>query len=176
MDRSGASTSSDFLVFLASQVKANDKGFLSRDITVRDLIEGLAHNHHVFPRDYLKTRLGLPRSRYNQIANYVVIQSEINIALGNTPPATYFQELWRQCESGTPQYGGIVDADQLRANYAQHCIPHEMFPDSGEPAKPPPTSGLADGERQRLIEEYDEFLQKRRKLMAAKMRDYYQSL
>ena len=53
MDTSVAS-SSYFNVFLASQVKANDKGFLSRDLSVRDLLEGQRDIHHVFPRKYCR--------------------------------------------------------------------------------------------------------------------------
>ena len=97
MDTSVAS-SPYFNVFLASQVKGNDKGFLSTDHTVQTLLEGTSHVHHVFPRNHLK-RHGLARSRYNQIANYVVMQGEINIAIGD-PPAEYFGALWRQCENG----------------------------------------------------------------------------
>lgn len=97
MDTSVAS-SPYYNVFLASQVKANDKGFLSSDICVRDLLEGQAHIHHIFPKNYLK-REGLQRGRYNQIANYVVIQGEINIAIGDTEPAVYFEKLWEQCKT-----------------------------------------------------------------------------
>ena len=60
MDTSVAS-SPYFNVFLASQVKANDKGFISSDHTVQTLLEGASHVHHVFPRNYLKNH-GLPRS------------------------------------------------------------------------------------------------------------------
>ena len=155
MDTSVAS-SPYFNVFLASQVKANDKGFLSSDITVLNLLEGLSHVHHVFPSSYLKNK-GLPRGRYNQIANYVVMQSEINIAIGNKPPATYFAALWEQCENGTPKYGGITDADKLRTNLAAHCIPQGT-------------------DEEKSVQDYNEFLRKRRKLMAAKIRDYYQTL
>lgn len=145
-----------FNVFLASQVKANNKGFLSRDHTVQNLLEGLSHIHHVFPRGYLKKN-GLSRNRYNQIANYVVMQSEINIAIGDDPPATYFQALWKQCESGKPQYvGSITAADQLRANLAAHCIPQGM--------------------EEAGVHDYNKFLQERRALMAAKIRDYYRAL
>ena len=154
MDTSVAS-SPYFNVFLASQAKANDKGFLSRDHTVQNLLEGLSHIHHVFPRAYLKKN-GLSRNRYNQIANYVVMQSEINIAVGDDPPATYFQALWKQCENGKPQYGGITDADQLRVNLVAHCIPQGMD--------------------QAGVRDYDKFLQQRRVLMAAKIRDYYRAL
>ena len=154
MDTSVAS-SPYFNVFLASQVKANDKGFLSKDLTVQTLLEGASHVHHVFPSNYLK-KYRLPRSRYNQIANYVVMQSEINIAIGDDPPAVYFGELLRQCETGVPRYGGITDADDLRANLRSHCIPQGM--DAAE------------------IDDYDDFLKERRLLMSGKIRDYYKSL
>ena len=144
-----------FNVFLACQVKANDKGFLSRDHTVQNLLEGLSHIHHVFPRSYLKSK-GLSRNRYNQIGNYVVMQSEINIAIGNDPPAAYFQALRKQCDNGELLYGGITDSTQLCANLAMHCVPPGM-----------------DEIR---VEDYDWFLQQRRILMASKIRDYYTSL
>ena len=154
MDTSVAS-SPYFNVFLASQVKANDKGFLSSDHTVQTLLEGASHVHHVFPRNYLRKH-SLSRSRYNQIANYVVMQGEINIAIGDDPPAAYFGALWRQCENGEARYGGITDADVLRENLAAHCIPEGM--DEAE------------------VRDYAGFLQQRRLLMAAKIRDYYRSL
>lgn len=154
MDTSVAS-SPYFNVFVASQVKSNDNGFLSRDHTVQNLIEGLSHIHHVFPRNYLKKN-GLPRSRYNQIANYVVMQSETNIAIGDKAPDDYFSEIRQQCENGKAYYGGITDLDQLRGNLVAHCIPNGM--------------------EKVGVENYDEFLRERRILMAAKIRDYYHAL
>ena len=154
MDTSVAS-SPYFNVFLASQVKENDKGFLSRDISVPNLLQGQGHVHHIFPSSFLKEK-GLQRNRYNQIANYVVMQSEINIAIGNKPPATYFSELSEQCKTGVTQYGGITDSGQLRSNLEAHCIPTGMDRVS--------------------VEDYDAFLQKRRHLMAAKIRGYYHAL
>ena len=154
MDTSVAS-SPYFNVFLASQVRANDKGFLSNGHTVQTLLEGAAHVHHVFPRNYLK-RNGLTRGRYNQIANYVVMQAEINIAIADSPPAAYFAALRHQCENGEPRYGTIADADELRGNLAAHCIP--------------------DGMEDAQVGGYDGFLDRRRRLMAAKIRDYYRSL
>ena len=154
MDTSVAS-SPYFNVFLASQVRGNDKGFLSRDLTVRDLLEGQWHIHHVFPRSYLQKH-GFQRGRYNQIANYVMMQSEINIAIGALPPEKYFSELWEQCRNGATHYGGITDADQLQENLAAHCIPEGMNAAS--------------------VEGYDTFLQGRRELMATKIRAYYKTL
>ena len=154
MDTSVAS-SPYFNVFLASQVKANDKGFLSDGHTVQTLLEGASHVHHVFPRNYLKKH-GLARNRYNQIANYVVMQGEINIAIRDDPPAAYFGALQRQCENGEAKYGGITDAEDLRANLVAHCIPE----------------GMNEAE----VSDYDGFLRQRRLLMAGKIRDYYKTL
>ncbi len=39
-----------FRVFQAAQVKMNDRGFLSRDISVRELVEIKSDVHHIFPR------------------------------------------------------------------------------------------------------------------------------
>ena len=154
MDTSVAS-SPYFNVFLASQVKAHDMGFLSNAHTVQTLLEGASHKHHVFPRNYLKKN-GLSRNRYNQIANYVVMQGEINIALGDDPPSVYFEAIQRQCKNGELRYGGIKDSDELHANLDIHCIPPDTV-----------NSEIGD---------YDEFLQARRLLMAEKIHKYYQSL
>jgi len=107
-----------FLAYQAAQVKLGDKGFLSRDITAQDLLLNRADVHHVYPRKYLKAQ-GLSRGRYNQIANFVLAQSEINIAIGDKAPEKYFGELVEQCageekvrwnyKSGRPQ-GQSADA------------------------------------------------------------------
>jgi hypothetical protein len=144
-----------FRVFQAAQVKLNDKGFLSRDITVQDLIKNKSDVHHIFPRNYLK-KYGMTRSQYNQIANYAVAQSEINIAIGDRPPSEYFPQLLEQCSGGPKRYGGITDSDSLYTNLQMHCIP--------------------DGVDVMTAADYDRFLQKRRELMAAKLKTYFEIL
>ncbi|GAB4272847.1 MAG: DUF262 domain-containing protein [Candidatus Promineifilaceae bacterium] len=148
-------TNPSFKVFLAAQVKMQDKGFLSRDITVHDLIVHKGDYHHIFPRDYLKKQ-GLTRGRYNQVANYVMTQSEINIAIGNKPPAQYFREIYDQCNGGGLKYGGITRKDELLANFEMNCIPTEP--------------------ELLTFENYDAFLERRRMLMAQKLKTYYFSL
>jgi len=150
-----SSTSPYFLVFKAAQVKLNDKGFLSRDITVQDLILNQSDVHHLFPRNHLKMK-GLNRGRYNQIANYAITQSEINIAICDKSPSIYFKELSNQCQGGKKKYGGITSLAELKSNLAEHCIPESVF---GE-----------------LAEDYDHFLEERRKLMAARIRFYFDKL
>lgn len=154
MDTSVAS-SPYFRVFQAAQVKQNDTGFLSRDITVRELIEVKSDVHHVFPRDYLKKR-GLPRGQYNQIANYVVAQSEINIGIGNREPAQYFTQIIEQCAGGPKRYGNITNLDELRENLRRNSIPDRMD-----------VMTAAD---------YPAFLAERRRLMAQKIKVYFGAL
>ena len=149
------STSPYFLAYQAAQAKLGDQGFLSRDISVRDLLMFRSDRHHVYPRKYLKAK-GLTRGRYNQIANLAVAQSEINIAIGGKPPHQYFHELSDQCNGGKRKYGGITCDDEMRANLHRHCIPDSML----------------DGE----ISSYDDFLHERRKLMASRIKAWFETL
>lgn len=152
---SSSSTTPAFLVFKAAQAKLGDLGFLSRDITVRDLLLNRSDVHHVFPRDYLKKQ-GLTASRYNQVANFVIAQSEINIAIGNTAPEVYFAELAEQCSGGARKYGGITDMEEMRQNLESNCLPMDLL----------------DGR----VPTFDDFLEERRHLMAAKIRQFFETL
>jgi hypothetical protein len=153
MDTSSAN-SPYFRVFRAAQVKLNEKGFLSRDITIQDLILNKSDVHHLYPKKYLQKQ-GLQRNRYNQIANYALAQSEINIAIGDKAPGAYFGQLRDQCNGGRKRFGGISHLDELRENLKMHCVPVAML----------------DGELS-----YDEFLAERRSLMAGKIRRYFEAL
>ncbi|MGH8233013.1 MAG: GmrSD restriction endonuclease domain-containing protein [Rhodanobacteraceae bacterium] len=150
-----SSISPYFLAFQAAQAKLGDKGFLSSDITVRDLLLNRGDKHHVFPRKYLRDQ-GLTPRRYNQIANFVIAQSEINIAIGHKPPEQYFSELSEQCNGGKKRYGGITDREEMQANLRANCVPDTML----------------DGE----IPDYDDFLEMRRRLMAQKIKVWFEGL
>ena len=150
-----SSTSPVFNVFLASQCYFNEKGFLSKDITVKNLIEQRGDVHHIFPRDILKKK-GLTRGQYNQVANYVYTQSEINIKIGNKPIEKYLTEVKDQCNGGGLIYGGITELNLLYDNLKQNAVPDTIF--------------------QMTMEDYQEFLIQRRVKMAKKMRDYYEKI
>jgi hypothetical protein len=144
-----------FLAYQAAQVKLGDKGFLSRDNTVHDLLMNRSDVHHVFPRNYLKKQ-GLARGRYNQIANFVLAQSEINIAIGDKAPEIYLGELAEQCAGGKKKYGGVTSLDDMKSNFEMQCLP----------------SSLLAGK----IPAYDDFLEERRKLMALKIKQWFETL
>jgi len=144
-----------FHVFLAAQVKGNDRGFLSKDILVGDLISLRGDIHHLFPKDYLKKN-GLDRSKYNQIANYVYMQSEINIKVGNKPPKDYFEVITTQMQDSNKQVSGLSTRQELLDNLQMNAVPPDIM--------------------QMSINDYNDFLTARRKLMAAKIKEYYHSL
>lgn len=150
-----SSTSPYFRVFQATQVKLGDRGFLSKDIKVLDLILNRCDVHHLYPRNHLKGQ-GLTRGRYNQIANFALAQSEINIAIGAKAPTIYFKELVEQCSGGKRKYGGITDLAELKANLEENCIPETMLTDA--------------------LPDYDAFLEERRRLMASRIKKYFKLL
>lgn len=144
-----------FHVFLASQVKANNRGFLSKDVLISDLISLRGDIHHLFPKDYLKKN-GLDRSKYNQIANYAFMQSEINIKIGNKPPKEYFVLINAQMLENNRLLSGLSTEQELLDNLKMNCVPTEII--------------------QMDINDYNAFLTLRRKLMATKIKEYYFSL
>jgi len=154
MDTS-ASTSPYFIAYQAAQARLGDKGFLSTDITVRDLLLNRGDKHHVYPRKHLKTK-GMTRGRYNQIANFVIAQSEINIAISDKAPEKYFAEIADQVNGGKKRYGGIVDKEHLERNFKENCLPISML------------NGA--------VPEYADFLAERRKLMALRIKTWFEVL
>jgi hypothetical protein len=144
------------MVYLASQVKNNVRGFLSRDITVRSMLEHRGDVHHIYPKNFLKGKHNLPKSQYNQIANYAYAQQEINISIGDQSPEKYVETVMNQCETKKPVYGNITQLDDLKANLKEHCIPPEFL-----------NGGL---------NEFDDFLSARRSMMASTLKKYYDRL
>jgi hypothetical protein len=144
-----------FIAFLATQAFLGDKGFLSKAITVRDLLLHSGDKHHIFPRKYLQS-LGLSRSQYNQIANLAITQSEINIAIGDRPPKEYFSELLDQANGGPIRYGGITDMETLRENFKQNALPDYLL--------------------RGHVPDYETFLKDRRQLMAQRIKKWFESL
>jgi hypothetical protein len=145
-----------FQTFLAAQVASGSRGFLSKSITVAAMHEQSGDIHHIVPKDYLQKN-GFPdRGDYNQVANYALTETAINIRIGNRSPVDYMGEVTRQMETGQRTLGEIIDHDDLMANYAENAIPEHL---------PEVEAGA-----------YPEFLAERRKLMAAVIRGYYERL
>lgn len=145
-----------FHVFLMAQVKMGDCGFLSEQIDVKSLIEQRGDIHHIFPKKYLQKCGIKERGLYNQIANYVYTQSEINVKIKDQAPKEYMAQVKQQCTGGNAVYGGIDSLVKLETNMAANCIPEEIFDMD--------------------YTQFEDFLEKRRHLMAQKIRRYYELL
>ena len=142
--------------FVIAQIKLNNRAFLSRDIDVRTLIEGRGDVHHIFPKDYLQKNGKDNRSIYNQIANFAMLQTEVNIQIGKKAPNDYMKSIIDQCNGQENKYGAINTLDDLYKNMEENCIPGSFV--------------------DMTIDNYEDFLKERRKLMAQKLKKYYESL
>src|SRR4051812_14356313 len=117
------STSSPFFqVFLAAQVATGKRGFLSRSITVAAMHQQSGDIHHIVPKDYLRNN-GFPdRGDYNQVGNFALTETSINISISNKPPATYMDEVRTQIDTSTLTIGEIVDAADLKRNLEENAV------------------------------------------------------
>jgi hypothetical protein len=150
------SSSPYFLTFLIAQIKKGARGFLSSQINVQSLIEQHGDIHHIFPKKYLQKNGINNRKDYNQIANYVYTQSEINIKIKDNAPCDYMSNMKKQVAGESNYYGSINEFEDLKENLAENCIPE----------------GFMDMD----VSDYTSFLSIRRKMMAEYIRDYYKSL
>ncbi|WP_432945770.1 GmrSD restriction endonuclease domain-containing protein [Kribbella sp. CA-253562] len=102
--------------------------------------------HHLFPRAYLRTRLGVTDNRQiNQIANMAFVEWNDNIAISDKPPAEY----WPEQLSSKPHLG----PDRMNRQVELHALP------AGWTELP-----------------FNEFLAQRRRLMADVVRQAFQML
>lgn len=151
-----SSINSPFLnTFLAAQIFFGDKSLLSNSARVVDLVSA-GNVHHVFPREYLKQSGFIDKTIYNQVANYTYLDTGVNIAIGKKAPNEYFRIALEQCRGGIAQIGTIFDEKNYYSNLADNCMPSNID--------------------NMTYEDYPTFLLERRKLMARKIRDYYNAL
>jgi len=145
-----------FQTYIASQVASGARGFLSKAITVATMRQQSGDIHHLVPKDYLQKN-GFPdRGDYNQVANFALTETSINVSISNRPPADYMSLVDGQIVSGALKLGEIVDPLELERNLAENAIPHGF------------RSVDATG--------FPDFLVQRRQLMASAVRRYYELL
>jgi len=153
---SSSNRSPYFKAFLAAQVKKQSRGFLSKHITVPNMLDGMGDIHHIFPQDYLRKHGISDRAEINQVANFVLTETGINIAVSNLAPADYMARVRSQVDSKRVSIGEITDSADLATNLAESAVPASI--------------------EFSTIEDYQGFLETRRRLMAAAIHDYYESL
>lgn len=145
-----------FNTFIAAQINRNCNSLLMNGIKIADLITISGDVHHIFPKAYLKSNGIDSKTKYNQVANYTYLDTQVNKAISNDAPSVYFTKVKRQCENKEIQLGNISDKTLLAENLAENCIPSNI--DTMD------------------ISSYDDFLVKRRKMMASLIEKYYKEL
>lgn len=145
-----------FSTFLAAQINMNCNSMLVNGTKVADLITISGDVHHIFPRSYLKKNGVDNKTKYNQVANYVYLDTQVNKAIGDEAPNVYFGKVLEQCAGGSMMLGNIADRELLDTNLEENCIPRNVV--------------------DMTVENYEEFLSERRIMMAALIQKYYERL
>ena len=145
-----------FNTFIAAQINLNCNSMLMNGTKVSDLITISGDVHHIFPRAYLKSNGVDNKTKYNQVANYIYLDTQVNKAISDDAPCVYFARAKRQCETKEIVLGNISDTGLLSSNLAENCIPDNI--DTMD------------------VSSYEEFLLERRKMMAALIERYYKGL
>lgn len=143
-------------VYLAAQVRLHSRGFLSKTVTIRQMLEGQGDYHHLVPKQYLINSGISDRNVYNQIANIALTETPVNIAIKDRAPETYLAIVNSQLETKSPVLGAITEIGDLEQNFAENAIPASLFTTTAS--------------------SYREFLRQRRTLMSRLLRRYYESL
>jgi hypothetical protein len=150
------SSSPYFNLYVMSQIYDKDNAFLSKSITVQQLIEERGDVHHVFPKKYLQSNGYNNRRQYNQIANYAYTEQVVNLAIKAKSPKEYMGKIKEQVNGGQIKIGEIDNWEDLKENLKMNCIPDTIFDKESD--------------------NYNIFLEERRKLMVEKIRHYYNRL
>ena len=148
--------SPSFNTFLAAQINLNKNSLFMHGTMIADLLNISADVHHIFPKAYLKKNGVDSKGRYNQVANYTYLDTQVNKAISDDAPAIYFATVLQQCDTKSAEIGNITDAKALDQNIADNALPPEIV--------------------RMTVEDYDSFLTERRHLMAKMIEEYYKQL
>lgn len=145
-----------FNVFLAAQDYMKSSSMLMKGTMISDLITISGDVHHIFPKAYLKKNGVDNKGRYNQVANFTYLDTQVNKAIGDAAPFEYFGLILNQCKTKDIIIGNISEESDLIENLTENAIPESVI--------------------KMDVSDYDDFLVERRKLMAAMIEKYYKSL
>lgn len=154
--QTSSKTTPAYLIYLAAQCKLGDNAFLGNGAKVNFVIES-GDIHHLFPKNYLQKNGYDNVTKYNQVANLAVLSTPINISISDQAPCIYLKDTFDAIKDGKEaKYTSIKTLVDLENNLSENCIPLEM--------------------QEMDFTRYEEFLDKRRVLMAKKIRQYFDTL
>ena len=142
-------------VYLAAQCNNNSTAFLSKSMKISSLIEQRGDIHHIFPKKYLIKHNYDPKL-YNQVANFVFTEQATNIKVGAMAPSEYMAKVKTEINNRVTNLSTIDSETILSENLKNNDIPLSLE-----------NSDYSD---------YENFLAERRKLIAKKIKEYYENL
>ena len=98
-----------FNTFLAAQINMNKNSLFMHGTMISDLLEISGDVHHIFPKAYLKANGVTVKSRYNQVANFTYLDTQVNKAISDDAPAVYFKTVMEQFGTGNAEIGNIME-------------------------------------------------------------------
>ena len=143
-------------VFWAAACRDGRDSLFNEGSKFSNLITTMGDVHHIFPKQYLIDNGINDKAKYNQVANFTYLDTPTNIAIGKDEPRVYFSKVWNQLINQNYVIGNLKSEEAIKKNLDDNCIPLEI--------------------KNWSFENYEEFLLQRRKLMAAKIREYYKKL
>ncbi len=143
-------------IFWAASCREGWDSLFNEGSKFSNLITTMGDVHHIFPKQYLIDNGIKDKSKYNQVANFTYLDTPTNIAIGKEEPCKYFTRIWNQLNGNSFNIGNLKTEEAIKKNLDDNCIPLEI--------------------RNWTYENYEVFLLQRRKLMAAKIRTYYEKL
>jgi hypothetical protein len=152
---SSSINNNSFNVYLAAQCYFNTPAFLSKSMTINSLISQRGDIHHLFPKQYLAKNGKTPKE-YNQVGNFVFTEQATNIKIGAKVPHDYMSLVFEQIQQGKNEISTLDSHEALLENLRLNDVPLL----------------LNDGEHTN----YEEFLRRRKQLMANKIKQYYENL
>lgn len=155
-----SSSNSPYLsVYLAAQIFDGDKALLSNSTKVSDLISVTGDVHHIFPKAYLRRSGITNKTLQNQIGNYALLDTVVNVLIADKAPNVYFKEALEQCKckiNDIDKVGTIVSEEDFQNNLVNNSISLNVI--------------------NMDYKNYEDFLKQRRILMAEKIKKYYAKL
>lgn len=145
-----------FKTFLAAQINLNCNSMLMHGTMISDLLIHSGDVHHIFPRAYLKNNGVDAKGRYNQVANFTILDTQVNKAINDDAPNVYFGKVIEQCKNGEIAFGNISSEEALYKNLEENAIPKNIV--------------------NMKVDDYDDFLRERRILMAKIVERFYKNL
>lgn len=145
-----------FNTFLAAQINLNCNSLFMHGTMISDLINISGDVHHIFPKAYLKNNGVEAKGRYNQVANFTYLDTQVNKAVRDDAPNIYFGKALEQCENKKIVFGNISDREAFMKNLEENSIPKSVV--------------------SMTVKDYDVFLAERRVLMSQLIEKYYKGL